>query len=217
MNRSIGPRFHAAPLHRLKSSKPGCPGAMSAAVSPSPISRQAAHQGLAKTSALTTPPISVRPLPLRESRWPYACPPPARRRPAPHPAVRSRHNAAPRPVDGHNIDKLRADVAQGVQSVTFAQHRFAVTVRPIFGDPGKPPRKRVPAVRHEVPDAASMNQPDASQHVQTARHVKQTGHCAKDGRASPAERQTRAPRPRARQACPAALPMPRRTLRSGKN
>jgi len=44
--------------------------------------------------------------------------------------------------------------------------------------------------------------------------VKQTGRCAKDGRASPAERQTRAPRTRA-QARPAALPVPRRTLRRG--
>ena len=144
VNRSTGPRFHSAPLHRLKSSKTGCPGAMSAAVSPSPISRQAAHQGLAETSALTTPPTSVRPLPLRASRWPYACPPPARRRPPSHPAVRSRHNAAPRPVDGHNIDKLRAGVAQGVQSVTFAQHRFAVTVRPIFGNPASHPENGSP-------------------------------------------------------------------------
>jgi len=114
VNRSTGPRFHFAPLHRLKSSKTGCPGAVSAKVSPSPISRQAAHQGLAKTFALTTPPTSVRPLPLRASRWPYACPPPARRRPASHPAGTSRQNAAPRPVDGHNIDKLR--VRRGIGS-----------------------------------------------------------------------------------------------------
>jgi hypothetical protein len=45
---------------------------------------QAAHQGLAETSALTAPPKSVRPLPLRASRWPHACPPPTRRRPPSH-------------------------------------------------------------------------------------------------------------------------------------
>jgi hypothetical protein len=89
---------------------------MSAEVSPNPLSRQAAHQGVAKTSALTTPPISVRPLPLRASRWPYARPPPARRRPPSHPAGTSRQNAAPRLVDGHHIDKLCAGVAQGVQN-----------------------------------------------------------------------------------------------------
>jgi hypothetical protein len=107
VNRSTGPRFHSTPLHRLKSSKTGCPGAMRAAVSPSPLSRQAAHQGLTETSALMSPPISVRPLTFRASRWPYACPPAARRRPASYPAGRSRHSAAPRPVAGHSIDKLR--------------------------------------------------------------------------------------------------------------
>jgi hypothetical protein len=30
VNLSTGPRFHSAPLHRLKSSKTGCPGAASA-------------------------------------------------------------------------------------------------------------------------------------------------------------------------------------------
>ena len=30
VNRSTGPRFHPAPLHRLKPSKTGCPGALSA-------------------------------------------------------------------------------------------------------------------------------------------------------------------------------------------
>jgi len=99
-------------------------------------------------------------------------------------------------------------------TVAFAQHRFAVTVRPGDREPGQPPCHRVPAVRHEGPDAASRNRPDASQHVQTARPMKQTGHCAKDGRASPVERQTRAPRTRARQARPAAFPVPGRTLRS---
>ena len=48
--------------------------------------------------------------------------------------------ARPRaPFDGHNIDKLRAGVAQGVQSVAFAQHRFAVTVRPGAREPPASP------------------------------------------------------------------------------
>ena len=97
VNHSTGPRFHPAPLHRLKSSKTGCPGTMSAKVSPSPISRQAAHQGLAETSALTTPPTLGRPLPLRASRWPYACPPPARRRPSSHPARQKSAERGPAP------------------------------------------------------------------------------------------------------------------------
>ena len=42
VNRSTGPRFHSTPLHRLKSSKTGCPGAVSAkafAKSPQPAGR----------------------------------------------------------------------------------------------------------------------------------------------------------------------------------
>ena len=56
-----------------------------------------------KLSALTAPPKSVRPLPIRASRWPDACPPPTRRRPPSHPAARSPNSAAPRPdqVPGH--------------------------------------------------------------------------------------------------------------------
>jgi hypothetical protein len=42
------------------------------------------------------------------------------------------------------------------KTVTFAQQRFAVTVRPGAREPGKPPCHRVPAVRHEGPDAASQ-------------------------------------------------------------
>jgi hypothetical protein len=45
VNRSTGLHFHCTPLHRLKSPKTGCPGAVSA-----------------KAFALTTPPKSVRPL-----------------------------------------------------------------------------------------------------------------------------------------------------------
>ena len=37
---------------------------------------------LAETSALMSPPISVRPLPIRASRWSYACPPAHKRRPS---------------------------------------------------------------------------------------------------------------------------------------
>jgi len=80
----------------------------------------------------------------------------------------------------------------------------------VSGNPAEPPCHRVPAVRHEGPDAASLNQPDASQHVLTARPLKLSRHCATVGRASPVERQTRAPRTRARQARPAAFPVPRR-------
>jgi hypothetical protein len=56
-----------------------------------------------KLSALTAPPKSVRPLPIRASRWPDACPPPTRRQPPSHPAFRSPNSAAPRPdqVPGH--------------------------------------------------------------------------------------------------------------------
>ena len=42
VNRSTGPHFHSTPLHRLKSSKTGCPGATRAAAfakSPHPASR----------------------------------------------------------------------------------------------------------------------------------------------------------------------------------
>jgi hypothetical protein len=46
--------------------------------------------------------------------------------------------------------------------------------------------------------------------------MKQTARCAKDGRANPAERQNHSSGTRARQARPAALPEPRRTLRSWK-
>ena len=119
VNRSTGPRFHSPPLHRLKSPKTGCPGAMSAEVSPSPLSRQAAHQGLAETSALTAPPKSVRPLPLRASRGPHACPPPTRRRPPSHPVVRSQNIAAPRPDQRTAPDDLRASAAQGLQIRIF--------------------------------------------------------------------------------------------------
>jgi hypothetical protein len=52
----------SVPLHRLKSSKTGCPGTVSA-----------------KAFAHTAPPRSVRPLPLQASRWPVtpASQPPA--------------------------------------------------------------------------------------------------------------------------------------------
>ena len=82
VNRSTGPRFHAcraaARRRRVRSATPsqiaeeGCPSTMSAEVFASPLSPQAAHQGLVKTSALTTPQKPVRPLPLRASRWPDA-------------------------------------------------------------------------------------------------------------------------------------------------
>jgi len=85
------------PLHRLKSSKTGNPGAVRAKVSQSPISRQAAHQGLPETSALTTPPKSVWPLPPVQAAGLTPAPQPSRRRPPSHPAARSRSSAASRP------------------------------------------------------------------------------------------------------------------------
>ncbi len=142
VNRSTGPRFHSAPLHRLKSSKTGCPGAMSAAVSPSPFSRQAAHQGLAETSALTAPPKSVRPLPLRASRWPHACPPSIRRRPASHPAVRSRNIAASRPdqpkEDHHRspsipVEFLSAKKPWNRHSIGFRQSKYLLASWQVAG------------------------------------------------------------------------------------
>jgi hypothetical protein len=82
------------------------------------------------------------------------------------------------------------------ETVAFAKERLAATCRPGAREPGKPPCHRVPAVSHEAPAAPSQTQAGARQHVQTARHVKPTASCAKDGRASPEKRKTRAPRTR---------------------
>jgi hypothetical protein len=89
-----GPRFHSAPLHRPESAKTGCPDTESA-----------------KAFALTTPPKSVRPLALRASRWPDACPPPIRRQSLSHPDARSRNIAAPRP-DLAGIISLRSIIGK---------------------------------------------------------------------------------------------------------
>ena len=53
-------------------------------------------------------PESVRPLPLRAIRWPYACPPATRRRPPSHPAGTSRNSATPRPTSRFRVISLRS-------------------------------------------------------------------------------------------------------------
>jgi hypothetical protein len=100
VNRSTGPRFHSAPFHRPESSKTGCPGAVSAGAFAKSLQPTSRASGPCQNSRPHVAPKSVRPLPLRARRWPDACPPPARRRPPSHPAVRSRRNAAPRPGKG---------------------------------------------------------------------------------------------------------------------
>ena len=55
-------------------------------------------------------------------------------------------------------------------------------------EPGEPPCHPVPAFRHEGPDAASRNRRDASQHVQTARPLKQRVLCEGYGFALPVPR-----------------------------
>ena len=89
VNRSTGPRFHSAPLHRLKSSKTGSPGVVRAKAFVK------SHQPAGRASGPcrnfrphSAPKISLTSA-IRASHWPYACPPPTRRRPASPPAVRS--------------------------------------------------------------------------------------------------------------------------------
>ena len=106
--------------------------------------------------------------------------------------------------------------------VAFAQQRFAVKVRPDARAPGKPPCHRVPAVRHEGPDAASERKsarreptcPDGPAYeANRALCERRAGESCR-APVLPAGRLARAPRTRARQARPAAFPVPRRTLRS---
>ena len=107
----IGPRFHACRAVALRRRVRAVPPSQIAedrlprrrergSFRQVPSAGRPRIRALAKLPALTPPPTSVRPLPLRASRWPYACPPPARRRPPSHPAAISRKSAAPRPGEG---------------------------------------------------------------------------------------------------------------------
>jgi len=108
VNRSTGPRFHSTALHRLKSSKTGGPGAMSAeafAKSHQPASRASGPCRNYRPHVAPNQPDLCR-------SGQAAGLTPARRPPGDGPRLTrpgtSRLNAAPRPVDGQNIEKLRA-------------------------------------------------------------------------------------------------------------
>jgi hypothetical protein len=189
----------STPLHRLKSSKTDCPGAMSAKA----FAKSHQPAGCASGPCRNFRPHNAPKFTPTSGRSGQA----AGLTPAHHPAGDGPRLTRPPEV---GTSQPRAPARASSHSALFqaptSEPLHRISLRPTVKQSDNQPYHRVLAVRLEVPDAASRNRPDASQHVPTALPLKQLEHGAKDRRASPPKRQTHTPRTRACQAPPAHSP-----------